>query len=50
VSTASFPSGHATLSAVVFLTLGVLLAESHSDNRMRGFFWGPGVFLTLLVA
>ena len=49
VFTASFPSGHATLSAVVFLTLGVLLAESTSDNRVRGFFVGLGVFLTLIV-
>jgi undecaprenyl-diphosphatase len=49
VFTASFPSGHATLSAVVFLTLGVLLAESTSDNRVRGFFLGLGIVLTLVV-
>lgn len=49
VFTASFPSGHATLSAVVFLTLGVLLSESSSDNRVRGFFVGLGVLLTLIV-
>ena len=47
--TSSFPSGHATLSAVVYLTLGVLLAESTSDNRLRGYFLGLGLFLTILV-
>ena len=49
VFTSSFPSGHATLSAVVYLTLGVLLAESTSDNRLRGYFLGLGLFLTILV-
>jgi undecaprenyl-diphosphatase len=49
VFTSSFPSGHATLSAVVYLTLGVILAESTSDNRLRGYFMGLGLFLTIVV-
>jgi undecaprenyl-diphosphatase len=49
VFTASFPSGHATMSAVVFLTLGLLLAEASSRHRLRAFFIGLGVFMTVAI-
>jgi undecaprenyl-diphosphatase len=49
VYTASFPSGHAMLSAVVYLTLGALLARIHPRRRIKAFFLGFAVILTLLV-
>ncbi|MBN9315868.1 MAG: phosphatase PAP2 family protein [Devosia sp.] len=49
VFTASFPSGHATVSAVVYLTLGLLLAEAISQRRLKVYFIGLGVFLTVIV-
>jgi undecaprenyl-diphosphatase len=49
VFTASFPSGHATMSAVVFLTLGAILATHEPQRRMRILFLAAAVALTLLV-
>jgi len=49
VYTASFPSGHAMLSAVVYLTLGSLLTRLEQRRRIKAFFIGMAVFLTLLV-
>jgi undecaprenyl-diphosphatase len=49
VFTASFPSGHATVSAVVYLTLGLLLAEATVSRPLRYFFIGLGIFMTLAV-
>ncbi len=49
VFTASFPSGHATVSAVVYLTLGLLLAEAFSDRPLKAYFIGLGVFITAAV-
>jgi undecaprenyl-diphosphatase len=49
VYTSSFPSGHSMLSAVVFLTLGALLASSQTNLRLRIYLLGIAVFLTVLV-
>lgn len=47
--TASFPSGHAMLSAVTFLTLGALLARLAPTRPLQVFAIGTAVVLTLLV-
>ena len=49
VQTLSFPSGHAMLSAVVYLTLGSLLAAHASSRAIKIFTIGAAVLLTLLV-
>jgi len=47
--TASFPSGHAMLSAVTFLTLGALLARLVPQRALKVYCLGVAIFLTLLV-
>jgi undecaprenyl-diphosphatase len=49
VFTSSFPSGHAALSAITYLTLGALLARTHPSRRIRVYFMSVAVTLTLLV-
>lgn len=49
VMTSSFPSGHAMMSAVVYLTLGVLLARVEPRRRAKAFILTCAVLLTLLV-
>jgi undecaprenyl-diphosphatase len=49
VQSASFPSGHATLSAITYLTLGALLAQAHERRRIKSFVLGACVTLTILV-
>ncbi|MDH4384450.1 MAG: phosphatase PAP2 family protein [Caulobacter sp.] len=49
VTNASFPSGHAMLSAVVYLTLGVLVARFSPRRRVKAFALTVAVLLALLV-
>src|SRR5208283_1813524 len=49
VFTTSFPSGHASLSAITYLTIGVLLARSQSSFRMGVYFMSLAAFLTVLI-
>lgn len=49
VFTASFPSGHATLSAITFLTLGALLTRSSPEPRVKVYVVALTVFLTVMV-
>ena len=49
VFTASFPSGHATLSALTFLTVAALLMQATQDTRLKVFFMSVAVFLTVTV-
>lgn len=49
VRTLSFPSGHAMLSAVTFLTIGALLARQAPRARHRGYLLALAIALALLV-
>ncbi len=49
VTSASFPSGHAMMSAVTYLTLGALLASVHSPVRVKSYLLALALVLTLLV-
>lgn len=49
VYTASFPSGHAMLSAIIYLTLGALLARVEKSRRISAFIMGLAIAMTLLV-
>src|ERR1700704_5324986 len=49
VFTSSFPSGHATLSAITYLTMGALLARLHTSLRIRIYLISVAVFLILLI-
>jgi hypothetical protein len=49
VYTASFPSGHAMLSAVTYLTLGAILASVEPRRGRRLYVIGAAVFLTVLI-
>lgn len=49
VYTASFPSGHSMMAAVVYLTLAVLMIQAQSKWRMKGFFLTSAIVITVLV-
>jgi undecaprenyl-diphosphatase len=49
VFTSSFPSGHAALSAITYLTLGALLARTHASRPPRIYFLSLALILTFLV-
>ena len=46
---ASFPSGHAMLSTVTYLTLGALLAQVMPKKRLKSFVFAVAVLLALIV-
>lgn len=45
----SFPSGHSMVSAVVYLTLGALLARSTDRRGLKIYFLGTAVLLALTI-
>ena len=49
IYTASFPSGHAMMSAITYLTLGALLARVEKSRRTSAFIMGLAIVMTLLV-
>ena len=49
VYTASFPSGHAMMSAIVYLTLGAMLARTQSSQAVKAYIISVAIFLTVLV-
>lgn len=49
IYTASFPSGHSMMSAVVYLTLATLVTRLIERNRLKGYALGVAMVLTLLV-
>jgi len=49
VNSFSFPSGHATMATITYLTLGVLLASAQQHRRMKLYLLAVATFLTLLV-
>lgn len=49
VFTESFPSGHATLSAITYLTMGGLLARVQTRRTLKAYSLGVAITLTVLV-
>lgn len=49
VHSASFPSGHSLSSSVVYLTIGVLLAQAATRRREKFFFIAAAFALTALI-
>jgi undecaprenyl-diphosphatase len=49
VHSPSFPSGHALLSAAIYLTLGALLARAFPQAALRRYVMATAVTLTLLI-
>lgn len=45
----SFPSGHAMLSAVTYLTLGALIARTQDKRRLGGYVIGAAILVTVLI-
>jgi len=46
---ASFPSGHALLSTVFYLTLGVMLTRAFPKKRLKAFVLGCAILIALLI-
>ncbi|MDX2202728.1 MAG: phosphatase PAP2 family protein [Hyphomicrobiaceae bacterium] len=45
----SFPSGHAMMSVIVYLTLGTMLARLEDDRAVRRFLIGTAIAITIAV-
>ena len=45
----SFPSGHSMMAAMVYLTIGILLARTQTKKRVRVFIVATSVLITVLV-
>lgn len=45
----SFPSGHATLSAAAYLTIGAMLAHAQQERRVKIYFHAVAVLLTMMI-
>lgn len=46
---ASFPSGHALLSTVFYLTLGVMLTRAFPKKRLKAFVLGSAILIAILI-
>jgi len=49
VQTTSFPSGHAMLSAIVYLTIGALLARTQKNARMKAYILALSAAISALI-
>jgi undecaprenyl-diphosphatase len=49
VTSMSFPSGHAMLSAVTYLTLGAMLARAQQQRQVRAYVMGAAMLLALII-
>jgi undecaprenyl-diphosphatase len=49
VYSASFPSGHAMMSAATYLLLGMMLARVHRERRVRAYLVAASTLIALLV-
>ena len=49
VDSLSYPSGHAMMSAVLYLTLGALLARAQTGRKQQAYVFGVAVLLALIV-
>lgn len=49
VSSASFPSGHAMVSAATYLTIGALLARVQEERRVKTYIHAAAVALALMI-
>lgn len=49
IHTASFPSGHATISTLTYLTLAALVARVVTRKRLRAYLIGCALFLAVII-